>query len=263
MHSPASLWLFSALAGLILGLAWIARRFFYAPLAESSVPVRNAPSPPVGRGRGRLRAKLAAPFGRPSVRWPSLVMLIVGAMTAFSAGLAGRLQSVVPLSDADALRLPFRSDAEVLVSPPPLPPSSFVSEARPTLATADRDWRRLEPRFARAVLDIAAKMEQRGYPVVLIEGYRSPERQDLLADSEQRLTQARGFQSRHQFGLAADLAPLRDGRIVLSERDPWAWQAYQALGEEIEAAGLVWGGRWSLRDYGHVESANRPLTTGG
>jgi peptidoglycan L-alanyl-D-glutamate endopeptidase CwlK len=263
MHSPASLWLFSALVGLILGLGWIARRFFYAPLAESSVPARNAPSPPVGRGRGRLRAKLAAPFGRPSVRWLSLVMLIVGGMAAFSAGLAGRLQSAVPSSDAEALRLPFRSDAEVLVSPPFLPPSSFVSDARPTLATADRDWGRLEPRFARAVLDIAAKMERRGYPVVLIEGYRSPERQDLLADSEQRLTQARGFQSRHQFGLAADLAPLRDGRIILSERDPWAWQAYQALGEEVEAAGLVWGGRWSLRDYGHVESANRPLTTGG
>ncbi|WP_332670532.1 M15 family metallopeptidase [Aromatoleum sp.] len=106
-------------------------------------------------------------------------------------------------------------------------------------------------------------MERRGYPVVLIEGYRSPERQDVLADGEQRVTQARGFQSKHQYGLAADLAPLRDGQIVLSERDPWAWRAYQALGEAAEAAGLVWGGRWSLRDYGHVESADRRMTNGG
>ena len=105
-------------------------------------------------------------------------------------------------------------------------------------------------------------MERRGYPVVLIEGYRSPERQDALAAGEQRVTHARGFQSRHQYGLAADLAPLRDGRIVLSERDPWARQAYQALGEEAEAAGLVWGGRWSLRDYGHLESSSRRVTTG-
>lgn len=262
MHLSASLWLFSALAGLFLGLGWIARRFFYAPLADSAAPVRRVPLSGAGRRSGRGRAKLAEAFGQPSVRWLSLVMLVVGAMAVFSGGLAGRLQSTTPLSDGAALRLPFRSDVEPLVAPPPLPPSSFVSEMRPTLATADRDWGRLEPHFARAVLDLKARMERRGYPVVLIEGYRSAERQDLLADSVQRVTQARGFQSRHQFGLAADLAPLRDGQIMLSERDPWAWQAYQALGEEAEAAGLVWGGRWSLRDYGHVEWANLRATTG-
>jgi len=259
MHSPASLWLVSALAGLFLGLGWIARRFFYVPLADAAAPARDAPSPGGGRCSGRARARLVAAFGRPVVCWLSLVVLVVGAMVAFSAELAGRLQSVVPPPDGEvgALRLPFRSDADVLVAPPPLPPSSFVSEVRPAPATADRDWGRLEPRFARTLLDVAAKIERRGYPVVLIEGYRSPERQDVLADGEQRVTQARGFQSRHQYGLAADLAPLRDGQIVLSERDPWAWQAYQALGEAAEAAGLVWGGRWSLRDYGHVESADR------
>jgi peptidoglycan L-alanyl-D-glutamate endopeptidase CwlK len=49
-----------------------------------------------------------------------------------------------------------------------------------------------------------------------------------------------------------------NGRLVISERDPWAMQAYQALGEEAEKAGLVWGGRWTLRDYGHIESPERP-----
>ena len=59
--------------------------------------------------------------------------------------------------------------------------------------------------------------------------------------------------SYHQHGLAADFAFLRDGRIVISEQDPWAMRGYALLGEIAEATGLTWGGRWSLKDYGHVE----------
>ena len=69
------------------------------------------------------------------------------------------------------------------------------------------------------------------------------------------VTSARAFQSKHQFGMAVDLAPLRDGRLIISERDPWAMEAYLALGEEAEKAGLIWGGRWWFKDYGHVEIA--------
>lgn len=257
MHPLASLWLVAALAGLFLGLGWIARRFFYAPGGDLPLPVHDvSPLPARGFVVPAPVSFVAAAFRRPALRLLSLALVVVAALAALTAELAGRLHSAVqPPSDTlGELRLPFRSDPEVLVTPPRLPPSSFIAAERPTLESADRDWARLRPHFARVLLRIAAKMEQRGYPVVLIEGYRSPERQDALADGGNRVTRARGFQSRHQYGLAADLAPLRDGRIVMSERDPWAWQAYQALGEEVEAAGLVWGGRWSLRDYGHVET---------
>ena len=92
-----------------------------------------------------------------------------------------------------------------------------------------------------------------------------------LADSERRcpdprpcaprlrrgvhVTRAAAFQSQHQFGQAADLAPIKDGKISISERDPWTMEAYQLLGQAAAAEGLVWGGTWTnLRDYGHVEA---------
>jgi peptidoglycan L-alanyl-D-glutamate endopeptidase CwlK len=113
------------------------------------------------------------------------------------------------------------------------------------------------------VLRLFARMEERGYSLVLLEGYRSPDRQDRLANLGAQVTNARALQSRHQFGLAADIAPLRDGRLVISERDPWAFEVYQALGQEAEALGLIWGGRWKLRDYGHVEVVPAKRTVEG
>ncbi|UGA36258.1 M15 family metallopeptidase [Chromobacterium haemolyticum] len=88
---------------------------------------------------------------------------------------------------------------------------------------------------------------------MLLEGYRSPERQDSLAGQATLVTKAKGGQSKHQYGLAVDLAPIREGKVVISERDPWAMQAYNALGEEATAAGLTWGGNWSFKDFGHIE----------
>ena len=69
--------------------------------------------------------------------------------------------------------------------------------------------------------------------MVLLEGYRSPERQDSLAGQATLVTKAKGGQSKHQYGLAVDLAPIRAGKVVISERDPWAMQAYTALGRKL------------------------------
>ena len=81
----------------------------------------------------------------------------------------------------------------------------------------------------------------------------SPQRQNSLA-SNKNTTLARGYQSYHQFGLAADVAFKRDGKVVISERDPWAMRGYQLYGEVAESVGLTWGGRWkSIQDYGHTE----------
>ena len=63
-------------------------------------------------------------------------------------------------------------------------------------------------------------MKARGFPMVLLEGYRSPERQDSLAGQATLVTKAKGGQSKHQYGLAVDLAPIRAGKVVISERDP-------------------------------------------
>jgi peptidoglycan L-alanyl-D-glutamate endopeptidase CwlK len=89
--------------------------------------------------------------------------------------------------------------------------------------------------------------------MVLLEGYRSPERQQMLANLGTHVTNAKAFQSYHQFGLAADSAFYRDGKLIISERDAWAMEGYRLYGEYAESVGLVWGGRWQMRDLGHVE----------
>lgn len=148
-------------------------------------------------------------------------------------------------------------NGEQLVPPPPLPPEVFetkeVEQARPALRDASRDWNLLDADFRTRLLLVYKIMhEQYGYDLVLLEGYRSPERQNRLAQLG-GVTNAAAYQSYHQYGLAADNAFLRDGKVVISEKDPWAMRGYQLYGQTAEQVGLVWGGRWKLMDFGHVE----------
>jgi peptidoglycan LD-endopeptidase CwlK len=149
-------------------------------------------------------------------------------------------------------------NGEQLVPPPPLPPDVFatreVEQVRPALKDASRDWNLLDADFrTRLLLVYKIMREQHGYEMALLEGYRSPERQNRLAQMGNNITNAGAFQSYHQYGLAADNAFLQNGKIVISEKDPWAMRGYQLYGETAESVGLTWGGRWKLMDLGHVE----------
>jgi len=147
---------------------------------------------------------------------------------------------------------------EQLAAPAPLPPLVFstaeVVQVRPMLDSANRNWQLLDPAFAQRLLLVFKIMKERHhYDMAILEGYRSPERQNQLAAAGPSVTNAKAFQSYHQFGLAADCAFLRDGKLVISEKDPWAMRGYQLYGEAAEAAGLHWGGRWTMMDFGHTE----------
>ncbi len=158
---------------------------------------------------------------------------------------------------------------EQLVPPAPLPPDIFIAVDAamaespigklrqytvPLLASASRNWQLLDPDYAQRLLLVFKIMrEQHGYEMALLEGYRSPERQDTLSKMGGHVTGAKAFQSYHQYGLAADCAFLRDGKLVISEKDPWAMKGYTLYGEVAESVGLTWGGRWKMMDFGHVE----------
>ncbi|WP_089606284.1 M15 family metallopeptidase [Acinetobacter piscicola] len=121
-------------------------------------------------------------------------------------------------------------------------------------AMVDRKWNKMHPSYKQRLLMVFKIMkEQHGYEMVLLEGYRSPERQTRLSGNT-ATTLAKAYQSYHQFGLAADIAFKKDGKVVISERDPWAWKGYQLYGVVAESVGLTWGGRWTrIHDYGHTE----------
>ena len=147
---------------------------------------------------------------------------------------------------------------EQLIPPPPLPPEMFsaaeVVQLRPMLVDASRNWQLLNPEYAQRLLLVFKIMRERhGYEMTLVEGYRSPERQNMLAGMGGSVTSAAAFQSYHQYGLAGDCAFVRNGKLVISEKDPWAMEGYRRYGEVAESVGLTWGGRWKLMDFGHTE----------
>jgi peptidoglycan L-alanyl-D-glutamate endopeptidase CwlK len=147
---------------------------------------------------------------------------------------------------------------EHLVPPVDLPPLVFatqeVQQLRPMLVSASRNWNLLNTEYAQRLLLVFKIMkEKHGYDMAILEGYRSPDRQNMLAGMGSNVTNATAFQSWHQYGLAADCAFMRDGKLVISEKDPWAMRGYQLYGEVAEAVGITWGGRWKMMDFGHTE----------
>lgn len=218
---------------------------------------------------------VGAAFAMPQRRGPALRLgkLIRNGWLAVAVGACMLLPPLLVILLSDRQRsLPgydqgeIVADAQVaallrgehLVAPPALPPLAFTSAevelARPMLREASRNWGLLHPEFERRLLTAFRIMRERhGYEMALLEGYRSPARQDRLAALGQGVTSARAFQSYHQFGLAADCAFLRDGKLVITERDPWAMRGYRLYGEVAESLGLTWGGRWKMMDFGHAE----------
>lgn len=155
---------------------------------------------------------------------------------------------------------------EQLAPPLPLPPLAFstreVALVRPMLVDASRNWGLLHPDLhQRLLLAFKIMKDKHGYDMALLEGYRSPARQNLLASMGSQVTNAAAFQSYHQFGLAADCAFWRDGKLVISEKDPWALRGYRLYGEVAESLGMTWGGRWTMKDFGHAELRLRGVTS--
>ncbi len=188
----------------------------------------------------------------------ALVLITVPPMLALMLGGRGMLSGFDSDTQAINEQIAGLLQGEQLSAPAPLPPPTFttaeVTLVRPMLDGANRNWQLLDPAFAQRLLLVFKIMKERhGYDMAILEGYRSPERQNALAAAGPGVTNARAFQSYHQFGLAADCAFLRDGKLVISEKDPWAMRGYQFYGAAAEAAGLTWGGRWTMMDFGHAE----------
>lgn len=94
-------------------------------------------------------------------------------------------------------------------------------------------------------------MQILGTPIAMTNGYRSFEEQERLYAQGRStpgpiVTNARGGQSYHQYGVAFDVAFLVNGKLSWDNSLPW-----QRLGKWGEFIGLEWGGRW-------VELIDRP-----
>lgn len=124
----------------------------------------------------------------------------------------------------------------------------------------------VHPVLAQKVRVMGSDLERQGILVGVHAGMRTFEEQDKLyakgrdaqgnvADQSAVVTNAKGGQTVHNYGLAVDIVPYkRNARGILE----YTWEpsagVWDKIGKAGEAQGLSWGGRWtSFKDYPHFE----------
>jgi len=110
--------------------------------------------------------------------------------------------------------------------------------------------------FAKVAAMVA---EEHGCEYIMITGNRTWAEQDALyaigrTKPGQKVTNARGGYSNHNFGIAGDFGVFQ-GKVYLDESNPkLADKVHRACAEHAEACGLEWGGHWeSFQDMPHYE----------
>lgn len=132
----------------------------------------------------------------------------------------------------------------------------------------NRNLADLYPPFANQIRRLLDLCQDRRLPFHLFMGLRTFEEQDELYRQGRTLpgkivTNARGGESWHQYGMAGDL--VLDGSILKPTID-WSWNTkadlnadgrsdWLQMGELAESVGLEWGGRWRrFPDMPHVQN---------
>lgn len=116
--------------------------------------------------------------------------------------------------------------------------------------TVDRDLGKLVPLFRERVELLLVRMREHGYDAMVWEAHRSLERAVELEQKGVGIAK-----SMHCYGVAVDIVATKPPHWLPK---PGFWDA---LGEEAEKLGLVWGGRWRSHkhpfgDRDHVQGVN-------
>ncbi|MDD8018368.1 MAG: M15 family metallopeptidase [Bacteroidota bacterium] len=111
----------------------------------------------------------------------------------------------------------------------------------------------LNPIVKQKALELLAACTTHGIEIQIIQGFRSIVEQNKLYEQGRSttgniVTNAKGGESYHNYGLAFDFVPLIHG--VANWKDA---RNFFVVGEIAEKIGLVWGGRWKLRDLDHCQ----------
>lgn len=114
----------------------------------------------------------------------------------------------------------------------------------------------LHPKIQDQVFDIFNKANKLRPDVYyrLTSGYRSPQEQQELYNKGRTtggriVTNAKAFQSYHNYGLAFDVVPIRGGKAIWDEIN-----LFDDFAKIAKKRGFDWGGDWqSFKDYPHFQ----------
>lgn len=120
----------------------------------------------------------------------------------------------------------------------------------------------LHPKVAEKADILKEKAEEKGIPIQITEGYRTDERQDALYAQGRTapgniVTNARGGESYHNYGLAVDYAVESDGQVIWdvsydgNDNGKSDWKEVADIAKDL---GFTWGGDWEdFKDYPHLQ----------
>lgn len=114
-----------------------------------------------------------------------------------------------------------------------------------------RSLKDLSPRFRPLAVELLARLMEEDIPVKVVDTLRTP--------AEHAANLAKGVSwtkhSKHLDGDAIDVCPYSVWDAHGPEKLNWdsADPIWTRIGVIGEALGLVWGGRWRVRDLGHFE----------
>jgi LysM repeat protein len=149
------------------------------------------------------------------------------------------------------------ASAFVITPPEPPLPQSLSPALSPAVTNLNTQrLARVNPKVAELGLRMVDACMQAGIAVVITQGLRTWEEQDVLFAQGRTapgkiVTNARGGQSWHNFGLAFDIVVLDSvGKADWDSTHP-SWLRAAAIGKSL---GLEWGGDWpKFRDMPHFQ----------
>ena len=125
-----------------------------------------------------------------------------------------------------------------------------------------RDIKELHPTVRTMALDLQMRCRALGVDLLITSTYRDYESQDALYAQGRTapghiVTNAKGGFSFHNFRVAFDVVPLRNGKPVWDTTGENG-KLWQEIGELGEKCGLEWAGRWTgkLRESAHFQWTN-------
>jgi LysM repeat protein len=163
---------------------------------------------------------------------------------------------VIP--DAEAASIAF-TPAPAAAPLAPAPPSAPAAPGDRTRMLNSQRLARVHPRLAELGLRMIDVCAQAGVAVLITQGLRTVQEQDdLYAQGRSKpgkiVTNAKGGQSWHNFGLAFDIVVLDSvGKAEWDTAHP-GWKEAAKIGKSL---GLEWGGDWkSFKDLPHFQLVN-------
>lgn len=119
----------------------------------------------------------------------------------------------------------------------------------------------LHPKVKAMVEEFIQKCAENGIDLLVTSTYRDHESQNALyaqgrTTAGKKVTNAKGGQSFHNWKVAVDIVPLRNGKPVWNTTGA-DWELWEAVGNIGESVGLEWAGRWkTFKEFAHFQYTN-------